>query len=232
MDRTKRQGVDGCLAASPVLSNGGASSHRANAFRRCLNKDGQGGCGARDDGGFADAAQSAEQVLDGDAARHQSVDHTVMAVFGPAGRSVRGWLRSVGPQRRFLGRDLLAGLPGAVSSVPDGMAAAILAGVNPVQGLYASFAGPIAGGLTARTRLMVITTTSAAALAAGSALGGVPAAQRPGPVRTFEATPLVGESTEAARLLRKRGWSEGRPDSWGHGWARWADSSRWDNARL
>ena len=123
-----------------------------------------------------------------------------MAVFGPAGRLVRGWLRSVGPQRRFLGRDLLAGLPGAVSSVPDGMAAATLAGVNPVQGLYASFAGPIAGGLTASTRLMVITTTSAAALPAGSGLGGVPAAQRPGPVRTFDATPLVGESSEAARL--------------------------------
>ena len=93
-----------------------------------------------------------------------------------------GWLRSVGPQRRYLGRDLLAGLPGAVGSVPDGMAAAILAGVNPVQGLYASFAGPITGGLTANTRLMVITTTSASALAAGSALSGVPAAQRPAAV--------------------------------------------------
>jgi SulP family sulfate permease len=29
-------------------------------------------------------------------------------------------------------------LPGAISSVPGGMAAAALAGVNPVQGLYAS----------------------------------------------------------------------------------------------
>jgi hypothetical protein len=26
-------------------------------------------------------------------------------------------------------------LPGAISSVPDGLAAAVLAGVNPVQGL-------------------------------------------------------------------------------------------------
>ena len=62
------------------------------------------------------------------------------------------------------------------------MAAAVLAGVNPVQGLYASFAGPIAGGLTSNTRLMVITTTSAAALAAGSALQGVAPAQRPAAV--------------------------------------------------
>ena len=69
-----------------------------------------------------------------------------------------------------LRNDLVAGLPGAISSVPDGMAAAILAGVSPAQGLYASFAGPTAGGMTSSTKMMVITTTSAAALAAGSAL--------------------------------------------------------------
>ena len=111
-----------------------------------------------------------------------------------AGHAAWGWLRSVGPQRRYLGRDLLAGVPGAIGSVPDGMAAAILAGVNPVQGLYASFAGPITGGLTANTRLMVITTTSASALAAGSALSGVPAAQRPA------AVPLVAIIAGAALI--------------------------------
>jgi SulP family sulfate permease len=91
----------------------------------------------------------------------------------------RRWLHGVRPERSELRGELLAGLPGAISSVPDGMAAAVLAGVNPVQGLYASFAGPVAGGLTSSTRLMVITTTSAAALAAGSALQGVPADDRP-----------------------------------------------------
>jgi sulfate permease, SulP family len=97
----------------------------------------------------------------------------------PAGAAGR-WLRSIKPERQYLRADLTAGLPGAISSVPDGMAAAVLVGVNPVQGLYAAFAGPIAGGLSSSTRLMVITTTSAAALAAGSALQGVPADQRPG----------------------------------------------------
>lgn len=92
---------------------------------------------------------------------------------------VTGWLRGVRPERRHLKEDALAGLPGAVASVPDGMASAVLAGVNPVQGLSASFAGPVAGGLTASTRLMVITTTTAAALAAGSALGNVDVAERP-----------------------------------------------------
>ena len=82
------------------------------------------------------------------------------------------------PERRYLRQDTIAGLPGAIASVPDGMASAVLAGVNPVQGLYASFAGPIAGGLTASTKMMVITTTTAAALAAGSAVEGIAPADR------------------------------------------------------
>ncbi len=80
--------------------------------------------------------------------------------------------------RADLRNDAIAGLPGAISSVPDGMAAAILAGVSPAQGLYASFAGPTAGGMLSSTRMMVITTTSAAALAAGSALQGLDPAAR------------------------------------------------------
>lgn len=98
------------------------------------------------------------------------------AATGAVGR----WVRSVRPQREHQRDDILAGLPGAISNVPDGMASGILVGVNPVYGLYAAFAGPIASGLTTSTRLMVVTTTTAAALAAGSALSGVPVADRPG----------------------------------------------------
>ena len=47
------------------------------------------------------------------------------------------WLRSVRPDRAHLRADLVAGLTGAVSGLPDGMASAVLAGVNPAQGLYA-----------------------------------------------------------------------------------------------
>jgi SulP family sulfate permease len=82
-------------------------------------------------------------------------------------------------RRSGLASDAIAGIPGAVGSVPDGMAAAVLAGVNPIHGLYASVAGPTVGGLTTGTRLMVITTTSAAALAAGSAVSGYSAEDRP-----------------------------------------------------
>ena len=38
--------------------------------------------------------------------------------------AVGRWLRSVRPERAHLRADLVAGLPGAISSVPDGMAAA------------------------------------------------------------------------------------------------------------
>jgi SulP family sulfate permease len=88
------------------------------------------------------------------------------------------WVRGLAPRRATIKSDLVAGVPVAISSVPDGMAASVLAGVNPVQGLYASIFGPLGGGLTSSSRLMVITTTSAAALAAGSAVQDVPAETR------------------------------------------------------
>ena len=122
--------------------------------------------------------------------------HQIRSFLGAAGR----WVTTIGPERAHLRADIVAGLPRAISSVPDGMAAAVLVGVNPVQGLYAGFAGPIAGGLSSHTRLMVITTTSAAALAAGSALQGVPAAQRPAAVALLVL--LVGVALVAAGIVR------------------------------
>src|ERR1700733_13636036 len=101
------------------------------------------------------------------------MDTRMVSVIHRPWVTVGRWLHSIRPERRYLRADIMAGLAGAISSVPAG------AGANPVQGLYAGFAGPVAGGLTSSTRLMVITTTSAAALAAGSALQSVPAGQRP-----------------------------------------------------
>src|SRR3954451_15632875 len=109
-------------------------------------------------------------------------------------------MRGAVPSAAVLRRDAAAGIPGAIGSVPDGMAASVLAGVNPVHGLYASFAGPIAGGLTASTRLMVITTTSAAALAAGSALSDVKPADRAQAL--FLLTALAGVLMAAAGVAR------------------------------
>lgn len=113
---------------------------------------------------------------------------------------IRGLLQDLRPERGTAKSDLLAGLPGAISSVPDGMASAVIVGVNPVFGLYASAVGPVAGGLTTSTRLMVITTTTAASLAAGSALAGVDPADRPDALVLLSV--LAGAVMVAAGILR------------------------------
>jgi sulfate permease, SulP family len=94
----------------------------------------------------------------------------------------------------------VAGIPGAIAGVPDGMAASVLAGVNPIHGLYASFAGPIVGGGAASTQLMVITTTSAAALAAGEAISTLPPGDRAGAL--FLLTLLAGVAMIVAGVVR------------------------------
>jgi sulfate permease, SulP family len=104
-------------------------------------------------------------------------------------------LRSVAPDRKTIGADALAAVPGAISSVPDGMASGVLAGVSPIHGLYATMAGAVGGGLTVSTKLMVVSTTSAAALAAGSAVAGVPGDRRP------EALALLTLCTAAVMIL-------------------------------
>ena len=110
------------------------------------------------------------------------------------------WVADVAPRRATVKQDLVAGVPGAISSVPDGMAAGVLAGVSPVHGLYASIFGPIGGGLTSSSRLMVITTTSAAALAAGSAVAGVPEERRSEAL--FLLTLMAGGLMVVAAVLR------------------------------
>jgi sulfate permease, SulP family len=93
----------------------------------------------------------------------------------------RRWWQTIRPRRRALRADVLAGLPGALTTVPSGMACALLAGVNPVQGVYANLAGPV-GDLATGTAMMMVTTTAATALAAQSALQDVPPADRAGAI--------------------------------------------------
>ncbi len=53
-----------------------------------------------------------------------------------------------------LDADLLAGLVDAVTSIWDAMASAILAGLNPIQGLYALMSGTPACALTTSSVFM------------------------------------------------------------------------------
>lgn len=117
-----------------------------------------------------------------------------------AQRVLRHEVDELTPQKGRWRRDVVAGLPGAIASVPDGMASSVLAGVNPAHGLYASFAGPVVGGLTSSTRMMVVTTTSASALAAGSVLAGHDPAERSDAMLLL--TLVAGVVMLAAALLR------------------------------
>jgi SulP family sulfate permease len=115
-------------------------------------------------------------------------------------RQVVAMARRVGPRRATLRDDAVAGLIGAVGSVPDGMASAVLAGVNPIHGLYATVAGPLVGGLLVASPLIIVTTTSAAALSAGTAVGGIAVDRRLEAL--FLLVIIVGVIQVAAGLLR------------------------------
>ncbi len=80
------------------------------------------------------------------------------------------------------------------------MAAAVLAGVNPIHGLYASAIGPIAGGLLVASPLIVVTSTSAAALSGGAAVDGFAQADRANAL--FLLVLIAGALQVAAGLLR------------------------------
>ncbi|WP_266205864.1 SulP family inorganic anion transporter [Pontibacter kalidii] len=82
------------------------------------------------------------------------------------------------PPRNKLQQDGIAGLTTAVSSLPDGMANGLLAGVNPIYGLYACIAGPVVGGLLSSSQVMMITATSASAIMAGQTMSTLPAEER------------------------------------------------------
>lgn len=86
--------------------------------------------------------------------------------------AVERWRQRL-PGGRTIRRDGVAGLSLAAANVPDGMANAVLVGVNPLYGLYAAMVGPIVGGLLASTQLVAVTTMAAASLTAGQSLGNL-----------------------------------------------------------
>ena len=76
-------------------------------------------------------------------------------------------------RRETLGSDLTAGLTVALVSIPEGMAYALVAGVNPIYGLYTGMVTTVVASFTLSTSLMVVTLTNALALVTAEALSGL-----------------------------------------------------------
>lgn len=66
--------------------------------------------------------------------------------------------------RKTIGRDAVAGLVLGVEAVPDGLAAGLLAGINPLAGLYAYLFGMVGATLFTSSAFMAVQATGAMAL--------------------------------------------------------------------
>ncbi len=101
--------------------------------------------------------------------------------------------------RRTLKDDAVAGLVLGVESVPDGLASGLLAGVNPVAGLYGYLYGTVGGALVTSTPFMAVQATGAMALVVADA----DLASRADPQRAlFTLSILTGAVMILAGILR------------------------------
>jgi SulP family sulfate permease len=80
--------------------------------------------------------------------------------------------------RKLLLNDFKAGLIMAVVNVPGALANGLLAGVNPIYGLYSMIAGTSIAALFTSSVIMNVDSTSATALATLESLSGVPQDQQ------------------------------------------------------
>ncbi|WP_345802896.1 SulP family inorganic anion transporter [Microbacterium sp. AZCO] len=108
-------------------------------------------------------------------------------------------------RRRSLARDVGAGVVVGVESVPDGLAMGLLAGVNPLAGLYAYLFGMVGAALFTSSSFMVVQTTGAIALV----VSDTGFATRPDPDRALftlsmltGAILLVAGLAQVGRLVR------------------------------
>lgn len=103
---------------------------------------------------------------------------------------------------RTIGSGAVAGFATGLFSIPEGMAYAQLAGVDPLYGLYSGLVATFVAALTTGSVLMVSTLTSAIALSTGSVLlvAGIGDEQLPGAL--FTVTLVSGGIMLALGLLR------------------------------
>ena len=99
-------------------------------------------------------------------------------------RKIEGTESSEEKRTGFLA-DVMASLVNGVSNVPDGLATALMVGVNPIHGLYSTILGPTIGSLISSSQIMLVATTVAASVFAGQAISGIPEEQRLSGLFTF-----------------------------------------------
>ncbi len=85
---------------------------------------------------------------------------------------------AINGHRGTIASDAMAGMTFAFVNIPQGMANALLAGVNPVMGLYTLMVATPVGALFTSSVYMNVSTTSALSVAAGDALAGLPASAK------------------------------------------------------
>ncbi len=103
-------------------------------------------------------------------------------------------------RKETLKGDAVAGVVLGVESVPDGLAGGLLAGVNPVYGLYAYMVGTFTGGLFTSSSFMAVQATGAMAIVVAD-VGAVHSAEDPARA-LFTLSILTGIVMLAAGLLK------------------------------
>ena len=117
-----------------------------------------------------------------------------MTLIGRPVAAIRRGLRT-----ETLRHDATAGVVLGVESVPDGLASGLLAGVNPVAGLYGYLFGTIGGATLTSTPFLTVQATGAMALL----VADVDLASRPDPARAlFTLSVLTGVVMVVAGLLK------------------------------
>jgi SulP family sulfate permease len=118
----------------------------------------------------------------------------------PESRIAAGWHHVRGVfRRRTLGKDAVAGVVLGIESVPDGLASGLLAGVNPVAGLYAYLFGMAGAATFTSSSFMAVQATGAMALV----VADTDLASRPDPARAlFTLAMLTGVVMIIAGVLK------------------------------
>ena len=115
---------------------------------------------------------------------------------------IKNFTEFLKPDSKDLKSDVVAGFATGLFSIPEGMAYAQLAGVNPLYGMYSGIVTTIAASLSTGTILMISTLTSAIALSTASVLQTANIQNSQMPAALFTVTFLVGAMMFILGLLR------------------------------